>query len=196
MTHQVAFRLSSWDTPWWANSNRNPGRFNRVGQTTQYLCLHPLGPWAEYMRREHIDHPDDLALIRQRVWVARIALTNALEITWDNAKAEFDIEPEQLVADRHDPCQSLADRLRKQGVDTLLVPSAALPGTQNVVLFGPRISSPYLPEPIDPSLDVPTSLIADHATMTDTLLASVRHIGQPHQELESWRASEISYSQP
>lgn len=188
---EVAFRLAAWDTPWWVNPNRSQGRFNRVGQTTQYLSLHPLGPWAELIRRDRLFSSEDLATLRQRVWAARIELTSAVEITWDNSKSEFGIKPDELVADDQEPCRELADRLRQQGVATLIVPSAALPGTRNVVLFGPRITAPYSPVPIDVDLDVPTSLVAEGAQIHPEILGMVRRSGETHVGLEAWRAGEL-----
>lgn len=185
---RTVFRLAAWDTPWWVNPNRNPGRFNRVGQTTQYLCMHPLGPWAEFVRREGIENLDDLAFSRHRIWAARIDLTDAVEITWDNAKSEFDIEPDALVSDEHSTCQNLGDLLRAKDVSTLIVPSAALPGTRNVVLFGPRVIAPYEPDPIDPTLDVPTSVVADHGHVDLERLSSLCRLGGIHEGLRSWRA--------
>src|ERR1700736_4841801 len=42
--------------------------------------------------------------------------------------------PEELVGDDYAPTQSLADQVRAGGVSAMVVPSSALPGTQNLSL--------------------------------------------------------------
>ena len=59
------------------------------------------------------------------------------------------------------------------------MPSAALPGTDNVVLFGERAAAPYLVEPLS-AVDVPASLTADGGRPPLGLLDRVRRRGAPH----------------
>ncbi len=106
------------------------------------------------------------------------------EITFDSA-AEFGIAPEELVADDHRPCQQLAARIRRS-FPGAIVPSAALPGTSNVVLFGPRVAAPYLVAPVA-DLDVPASITADHGRPPVSLRSLVRFKGQPHAALAAWQ---------
>ena len=86
-------------------------------------------------------------------------------------------------------CHRLADRLRAQGAAGAIVPSAALPGTENVVLFGERAAAPYLVEALSP-VDVPASLTADGGRPPLGVLDRVRRRGAPHAALEAWRAGE------
>ena len=84
---------------------------------------------------------------------------------------------------------SLAERLRRSGTPGIVVPSAALPGTQNVVLFGPRVGSPYLLEPLG-EVDVPASITAHDGRPVASLIDRVRFRGDAHAALEAWQRDE------
>jgi hypothetical protein len=86
---------------------------------------------------------------------------------------------DDLVSDDYEPCRAIADGLRADGAAGLIVPSAALPGTKNVVLFGARVAAPYSSEPLS-GIDVPTSITGERGQALVTLLALVRFAGQPH----------------
>lgn len=183
----VAFRIADWVSPLRVNPSRHAGRYHRLSEVAQYLCAHPLGPYAEFLRRER-PSPGMLGQFRHRLWALRVPLDRAVEITWDNA-GEFGVSPDDLVADGHEPCQELADRLRAAGVDTLVVPSAALPGTQNVVVLGPRVALPYTARPRRRS-DIPAAVAAEDATIPRSLLEVVRRPGTAHPELAAWGRGE------
>jgi hypothetical protein len=155
---------------------------------TQYLCLHPLGPWAEFVRASGLDSPEQLALVRHRTWALRVELGGLPRIGFAEAPGHG-LRPGDLVSVDLRACHRLADRLRAQGVPGAIVPSAALPGTDNVVLFGERAAAPYLVEPLSP-VDVPSSLTADGGRPPLGVLERVRRRGEPHAGLEAWRAGE------
>lgn len=159
----MAYRLAAFGRPLRSEPSRVAGRFHRADQfePTQYACLHPLGPWAEYLRTHDLRTQEQIATIRQRVWALRIDIEPLTRVDFENAET-FGLSPAQLVADNLRHCQELADRLRAEGARGMIVPSAALPGTENVVLFGARASAPYLLEP-QSLVDVPASMAADSA---------------------------------
>lgn len=184
----VGYRWANYDTPFWANPNRSAGRWNSVGDDpTQYWGLHPLCPWAEYVRSQDIVDQDDLASIRSRVWTARLEFDEGTlaEVTYDNAES-FGISAADLVADDHGPCRSLAVRLRSQH-QGLIVPSAALPGTRNLVVFGGRAMSPYNLPPPDAEMDVPAALASEHGGPPPALLDLVCRRGVIHAGLNAWQ---------
>ena len=185
----VCYRQASYASPLRVDPSRRPGRYHRGDEeeATQYLCLHPLGPLAELMRAHSLRAEEQLRLVRARTWALRLELDGLLEITFASA-AGHGIEPERLVDDDQSGCRELAVRLRRE-TPGLIVPSAALPGTRNVVLFGPRVVSPYLDEPVT-ALDVPASVTADGARPLRGLLEAVRFQGELHAELEAWRHGE------
>jgi hypothetical protein len=184
------YRLASWRRPLRTEASRVAGRFHRVTEEspTQYMCLHPLGPWAEFLRATDLRTRDQLAQVRHRTWVLRMDLAGLPRIGFAEAAAHG-LRPGDLVSDDPRACHRLADRLRAAGVGGAIVPSAALPGTDNVVLFGPRAAAPYLVDPVS-AVDVPASLTADGGRPPLGVLDRVRRRGAPHPALEAWRAGE------
>jgi hypothetical protein len=182
-----AFRMAAWRRPLRSEPSRIPGRFHAATDAgaTQYLCLHPLGAWAEFLRAEDLREP---ALVAQRVWVMGVALDGLRRVGFADA-AGHGLRPGDLVSDDHRGCRRLAGRLREQGARGLIVPSAALPGTDNLVLFGPRVSSPWIRTALGP-LDVPAGMTADRARPPAGFERFVRYRGDEHAGLEAWRAGE------
>lgn len=183
----TCFRISSWDTPLRVNPNRTAGRFNYSGSpATQYFGLHPLTPWAEQMRFHDLRDIDRLLTMRLRIWAIKDNLELATQITFANA-TKFGIEPAELVDDDHSACRRLADRIRNDSStpDTIIVPSAALPGTKNAVIFGERTSIPYSWKPIDPA-DLPTSVVAERSQPPEGLADLVCFTDTPNPEHEAW----------
>ncbi len=182
----IVYRHAQWDSPWWVSPNRSAGRYNRASdQVTQYWCVHPLGPAAELLRWSGRALADDLDTVRLRLWAARLDTAALPSVTFDNA-GSFGVSAEQLVSDDFRPTQDLAERLRREGHEGFSAPSAALPGTEVVVLFGPRLLAPYLLEPVDPEQQVPTAHVAESLVATEVVPA-VRWRGSKHAALEEWR---------
>lgn len=190
MSEAVVFRIAGWDTPLRVNPNRTAGRFNEVGSpATQYLCFHPLGPWAEYLRSNSLRDPVELAERRLRIWALRVDLSKAAEVNFSNA-GQFELdEPEDLIADNHAACQALAERLRSdpRGPESIVVPSAALPGTDNLVILGERVQIPYSWEPIS-GVDIPACVIAERSQPPPGIASLVRYVGDPHPAFETWKS--------
>lgn len=189
MAEETTFRISNWDTPLRVNPNRTAGRFNEAGSApTQYLCLHPLTPWAEYLRSAELREAADLAERRLRIWAVKVDLSSATEISFDNA-SKFGLEPDDLVSDEHGACRLLAEELRRdpQGPRMIVVPSAALPGTRNIVIFGERVAIPYSWTPLGP-VDLPACVIAERSRPPVGIESRVNFLGEPHAELDAWRA--------
>jgi hypothetical protein len=182
----ICYRFAAYATPLRTVPAAQPGRFNHGDEDdpTQYLSLHPLGPHAELMRNSDLRTPERLRAVRMRTWALDVPLDNLLEITFDTAD-RFDITAEDLVADDRSACQRLAAQLRGQ-LPGLIVPSAALPGTQNVTLFGPRVAAPYLTVPVS-TLDIPSSITAEAGQPLVSLLDIVRFTGDLHPALDAWQ---------
>jgi len=187
---EVVYRSADWDTPWWVQPNRGPGRFNTAESApTQYLSTHPLTVFAERLRSLGQAFIPDLDTARWRCWAMKVEIADLTVINFDNCEG-FGIAPEDLVGDNWAPCQTLASNRRTEGDTGLLVPSAALPGTRNAVLFGARVASPFLLNAVDLTVDAPTAHSAEQATPPRELLDLVRWHGQPHAELEAWMNDE------
>jgi hypothetical protein len=182
----IVFRLATYGNPLRTEPARQPGRYHTGNEPapTQYLCLHPLGPFAEFLRGNTLRLPEQARQIRERTWVLRLEQDGLLEIGFGNAH-EFGLEPDDLVDDDLRRCQAFAGELRNAGSPGIIVPNAALAGTQNLVLFGARVASPYLLEPLG-AVDVPASITADGGRPPVSLLELVRFRGDNHAALEAW----------
>lgn len=187
----VAYRHAAYDSPWWVIPSTRAGRFNRAyeDQPTQYLALHPLGPTAELLRHQ-LRGPDfDLAdTILANLWAVLVDAEASPDVTFDNCATDYGITPEELVGDDYAPTQALAIRLRGAGAEGFKVPSAALPGSDNLILFGSRVVHPYRQLPLTPE-ECPTGHLTDGARPAHEVMPFVRFRGWPHAALDTWIAT-------
>jgi hypothetical protein len=195
----VVYRAAAYHTPLWIEPNVMDGRFHRKGEgPVQYFCLHPLGPLAEAVRRLPVGL--DPAEMRRPVWALRLPDAQVQTIGFDEA-GEWGIDPYALVCppEAYGECQDLADVFRAQEDPPMLrVPSAALPGTWNLIVFGERVLAPYMPEPLDPLLDVPGVPAAVDARALNELVALVRPLDQvAHDAYHAWSAGDsYAFAEP
>ena len=68
------------------------------------------------------------------------------------------------------------------------MPSAALPGTDNLVLFGPRVADDSLGEPV--GRGTPTGHLTDYAHPPQKLWPYVRWMGA-HSALVAWQSTGV-----
>ena len=169
----ICYRHCDYRTPLRSTfqAQREGARYHRgtESEPTQYLCLHPLGPHAEALRRYDARTPEQACRLSLRTWALDVPLDDLLEIPF----------AEQYVSDDAEACRVLAEKFRHSGVGGLVVPSAALPGTKNVILFGPRAAAPYLASRRR-AIDVPASITGELGRPLTALLARVRFRGDPH----------------
>jgi len=183
----TVFRHAAYDSPWWAFPSSRSGRFHRARQdTVQYLCLHPLGPAAETLRHNVGPHgdADDVIL---NLWTAVVDVDDVTRVDFDDCAA-YGCTPDQLVGDNYAPTQSLAQKVRASGATGLAVPSAALPGTHNLILFGVRVLHPFLWQPLAPE-EIPTGHLTDSARVPAEVVSHVRWFGREHRAVEQWKAT-------
>lgn len=192
----ICYRFAAYATPLRTVPAGQPARFHRgdENEPTQYLSLHPLGPLAELMRNADLRSELQVRAVRTRTWALDVPLDDLPEISFDNAD-QFGIAAGELVADDQSACRQLAASLRTT-TPAIVVPSAALPGTRNVVLFGPRVAAPYLVEPVS-VLDIPASITAEGGRPLVSLLDIVRLVGDPHEALDAWREGrDFTFAEP
>jgi RES domain-containing protein len=183
----TAFRHAAYDSPWWALPSSREGRFHRAGQdTVQYLCLHPLGPAAEMLRHNvgPYGDPNDVIL---NLWAAVIDLDDVRRVDFDDC-AGYGRTVDELIGDDYNPTQALADAVRASGPIAMIVPSAALPGTHNLIVFGVALLHPFLWEPLMPE-EIPTGHLTDGARTAAEVTRYVRWFGAAHTAAERWKAT-------
>jgi RES domain-containing protein len=183
----VGFRVASWDTPLRVNPNRQAGRWNHANSApTQYIALHPLGTWAEYLRWHELRSSEQLQQLRLGVWAIRALVEDLVSVDFENA-AEIGLRAEDLVSNDWSACQAAAERLRNDrgAPKALLVPSAALPGSKNLVILEARVGVPFNFQPTD-SVDTPVTLAAAGARAPSSLLSLVRYRDERHAEYVAW----------
>lgn len=200
MSHElVAYRAATFYNPLWASPNTSEGRYNAPGDgPTQYLSLHPMTPWAEQLRNLDARTAEQARAVRVPVWAMRIRLDEeplALEF---GSVDHYGLQPGDLVADDCSACRALANSFRARDVPAFTPPSAALPGTRNLVLLRPKSVIDFHLEPID-DVDVPCSMLAQDGRCPEGLWESVHYegAGVQHAELEAFlNGEDFEFTQP
>jgi RES domain-containing protein len=182
-----AFRAATYDVPLWVRPNRRDGRWNiAYDGSTQYLSLDSEAPYAEMLRYEDLRTEDESRMFRVILWQLKVDEGSVVDhSTFEKAEAAG-FPAEALVEDDHERCQAEAQWLKRHNVDGLLSPSAALPGSTNLTLFGPRSA-------IDWSTTVQlASAVAvqrlSEGNAPSGLVQRVRFFGQSHRSLVAFRA--------
>jgi len=183
----IAYRATTYDVPLWVSPNRRDGRWNHAGAAcTQYLSLDPAAPYAELLRAEDLRTERDAQLLRMTLWQLRIADGAIVDYsTFEKAEAAG-FPPEALIDDDQERCRAEAEFLRAHGVRGLLSPSAALPGSVSLTLFGPRVAVGWATAPALASM-VPVQRLATGGPPPG-LVARVRFHGRPHDGLAAYRS--------
>jgi RES domain-containing protein len=195
----VVYRSSGYEVPLWGFPNLSDGRYNRAGrQPTQYLSLHPMTPWAEAMRNLNRRTSDEARRMRVPLWVFQLTLAaDPVDISFDNVDA-YSLDPEDLVADDQTACRALSEALYGLGIRSFTAPSAALPGTRNLVVLEAALDIDYHLEPLDPG-DWPAAMLAQDGRCPENLWDYVhyRGSGTPHPALQAWQDGEaFDFEQP
>lgn len=173
------FRYSSYDVPFWARANTTDERWHSVGDgPTQYLSATPDGAWAELIRNENLRSESDLRLVAMPLWQARVEQGQIADYRGFETAAEAGFDPETLIHDDHSACRKEGKRLREAGFAGVLYPSSALPGEENLVLFGAKILLPWGARRRLAS-GIPAARLTVGAPPAD-LLPRVRHVGARH----------------
>jgi hypothetical protein len=195
----VAFRLANYETPLWSVENFSAGRYNTAGSGfTQYLSLHPLTPWAELLRNEDRRARERAILMRYPLWAIRAQIADEpFALTFDNAP-QYGLAPEDLVGDDHGACRALAEAFRSGGTSAFTAPSAALPGTTNLIILEPRVLVSWEQAPID-DVDWPGTMTSQDGRCPEDLWSLVyyRATGTRHPALDAWEHGDcLDFQEP
>jgi hypothetical protein len=190
---RAAHRYSSFDTPFWVRENSQAGRWHRPGDgPTQYLSLSTDGAWAELIRSEELRTEDEVAMVSVSMWAALLDEGVIANYSTFEQAERSGFDPGALVSEDYEQCQSEGARLRKEGFSGVIAPSAALPGTLNVTLFGARVMSTW-DRPKLLASSIPAMILTKGAPPPGLLLR-VRRLGTPHGGLVEHLANQARRS--
>ena len=182
----IVYRATSYDVPLWVNPNRRSGRWNVAGgECTQYMSLDANAPVAEMLRHEDLRTDEAASHYRTTLWQIRVDEVWAVDYSTFEKAQEAGFPPEALVEDDHERCQAEAKWLMDHGVGALLSPSAALVGSINLTIFGPRVHIPWTSQATLASAMAAQSIST--GPPPSRLAARVRFLGEPHSALLSYR---------
>lgn len=183
----TGFRHAAYDSPWWAFPSSRSGRFHRARRdVVQYLCLHPLGPAAE-MLRHHVGPDGDPDQLILNLWTAVVDVDAVVRVDFGDCESHG-LTADELVGDDYRRTQQLAAAVAADGALAMIVPSAALPGTDNLIVFGPRVLNPFLRQPLS-SEEIRTGHLTDRGRSPREVVPHVRWIGSPHRAVEQWKTT-------
>jgi hypothetical protein len=175
----IAHRYSSYDTPFWARDNTQPGRWHVLGDSpTQYLCLSTDGSWAELIRNEQLTTEDEVAMVSVQMWAVAVVQAMVVDYSTFEKAATAGFDPGALVDEDYARCQREGARLRQLGCTGVLASSAALAGEINLTLFGARMASTWNRPPLLAS-SLPATVITKGAPPPG-LLPRVRQLRAEH----------------
>ena len=170
----IAFRHTDPRFPFLREDSSQPaGRWNAPGELTHYLCDTPDGAWAEFLRHEEIDDPQDLLTVRRALWAVDIGEPPSLQpnLPRETLKGGQETWPE---------CQHFTQQHRTH-TDGIAAPSAAL---QEDGARGWRVDGGPQPGPprdgkvfalFGPRPDLVGWAATIHGRPNADLLAKVRH---------------------
>jgi len=179
---KIVYRATSYDVPVRVAVNRRAGRWNfSHGGPVQYTCLDTEAPFAEMLRHENLRTEGDAAMYRTTLWQLRV--NEGIVVDYSTfEKAELaGFSPHALVDDDHEACQREALRLFSLGAGGVLSPSAALPGSINLALFGQRVPIRW-DSRVHISAAIPAQALAT-GQPPEGLVPRVRHYGEAHPDL-------------
>lgn len=173
------YRATSYDVPLRVAANRRSGRWNIAGAgAVQYLCLDAEAPYAEKIRHEDLRTEAEAGTYTVALWELEVNEGFVVDYGTFEKAEEAGFPPEALVDDDHGRCQKEARRLMSLGARGVLSPSAALPGSTNLTLFGQRVEVRWGAKPGVSSAVPAQRLASGHPP--PGLLGRVRFFGDEH----------------
>ena len=146
------------------------------------MTLDAQAPFAEVLRHEHLRTEEEASHYSSTIWQLRI--DDGLIVDYSSFEladaAGFDAQA--LIEDDHERCQTEARWLATEGARGLLSPSAALPGSTSLTLFGARVCVPW-----STTTELASSIPAQRLTTGHPpagLTTKVRYFGQPEPLLD------------
>lgn len=179
----IAFRATTYDTPLWVSPNSRPGRWSlpEDGTIAQYCTLDAASAVAEMVRWENLQDVEEARELRVSIWELRIDEGAIVDYSTSDRTTAQGFSWEPLISDVWDECQTEAQRIVDAGGRGVLTPSAALPQSVSLTLFGPRTEIAWEAEP-SLSIQLPARRILRGAP-GDHLVSHTRFFGDPYPDL-------------
>lgn len=177
------YRATSYDVPLRVAANRRSGRWNLAqAGTVQYLCLDAQAPFAEKLRHEDLRTQGEAATYTVTLWELEVNEGIVVDYSTFEKAEDAGFPPDALVDDDHERCQEEAQRLVSLGARGVLSPSAALPGSVNLTLFGRRVEVRWGAKARVASAIPAQKLVTGHPPTG--IVERVRFFGDAHSLLE------------
>lgn len=148
------------------------------------MSLDAETPFAEVLRHEDLRTEEETSHYSSTIW--QLQIDDGLIVDYSTFEladaAGFDAQA--LIDDDHERCQTEAQWLAKIGARGLLSPSAALPGSTSLTLFGARVCVPW-----NTTTELASSIPAQRLTTGHPpagLTTKVRYFGQPDPLLSTY----------
>jgi len=122
------------------------------------------------------------------MWAAEVNVQQIADYSTFEKAAKAGFSPEALIDDDYERCQDEGKRLRMEGLQGVLAPSAALPGSLNLTIFGPRVACSWGVRPLLAS-SIPATKIAVGAP-PEGMVERVRQAGDKHSLYEEFVRTE------
>lgn len=179
-----AYRATTYDVPLWVRPNRRDGRWNVGGaHCAQYLCLDVDAPYAELIRNQQLRSESDAAMLRVSLWEVSLHEAAIADYGSFELAEAAGFPADALVDDDRERCQHEARWLIECGARGVLAPSAALPGTTSLTLFGPRVEVRWGTQ-TKLSSEVQVRRVGGQGPPPADLVDRVRHYDEAHPDLE------------
>jgi RES domain-containing protein len=178
----VVFRATTYDTPLWVSPNSRQGRWSHPQDAAiaQYTALDVAGAIAEMVRSEELRNYEEARELRVSVWELRIDEGAIADFSTPSAAEQQGVNWRDLLADDWTECQTVGTEIVSGGGRGVLAPSASLPGSRCLTLFGPRTEIAWSADP-RLAIQVPARHIL-RGEPGRGIVRDTRFFGDPHPE--------------
>lgn len=145
----VVFRATTYDTPLWVSPNSRQGRWSHPqnGTIAQYCALDVAGAVAEMVRSENLRDIDEARELRVSIWELSVDEGAIVDFSRPDLVDQQGFDWGELLSDDWGGCQTEGLGITSAGGRGVLAPSASLPGSRCLTLFGPRTEIAWKAEP-------------------------------------------------
>jgi RES domain-containing protein len=148
------------------------------------MALDAEAPFAEILRHEDLRSEESASHYSATISQLRIESDLIVDYSTFELADAAGFDAAALIDDDHERCQAEARWLMGEGARGILSPSAALPGSTNLTLFGARVSVPWGTS-VELASAIPAQKLATGHPPSG-LTARVRYFGQAAPRLQAY----------